>query len=358
MQTLPAIVIGLYSRAAHAWGLLAGLLAGLASGLYMLYDTPNLVTGKEHFGGAQYALSNFGIDTKVTLYTGLIAIAVNLIVTFLVTVVVRMMGRADLPDQTSPEDYGVEAGDPGVEALDRRGGARRPDGRRFAPVYDTLADVYDWLVPEALLEPEGSAAAFEPVVGRAGRRRARARLRVWHRHAGGRAGAAGLRRERLRRERGDGGAHAGARGERTARAWRRACGAGRSSTAGPSTRSSASATRSRTRGIGRAALAAMRGVLRDGGLLAVTSRTWERPAGGRGGGASSGRPARARAPRLAPRRAARARGRGDLRGRRHDPRRAPRVLALHPRGAAGGSRSPPGSSRWRARSTRRSGATS
>jgi solute:Na+ symporter, SSS family len=116
VQTLPAIVIGLYSRAAHAWGLLAGLVAGLASGLYMLYETPNLVTGKEHFGGAQYALSHFGIDTKVTLYTGLIAIAVNLIVTFLVTVVVRMMGRGDLPDQTSPEDYAVEAGDLGVES--------------------------------------------------------------------------------------------------------------------------------------------------------------------------------------------------------------------------------------------------
>src|SRR5215203_3594598 len=49
VQTLPAIVIGLYSRAAHAWGLIAGLLAGLASGLYMLYKTPNPVTGKEHF---------------------------------------------------------------------------------------------------------------------------------------------------------------------------------------------------------------------------------------------------------------------------------------------------------------------
>ena len=30
--------------------------------------------------------------------------------------------------------------------------------------YDTLADVYDFLVPEALLEPEGSAAAFAPVL--------------------------------------------------------------------------------------------------------------------------------------------------------------------------------------------------
>ena len=44
----------------------------------------------------------------------------------------------------------------------------------------------------------------------------------------------------------------------------------------------------------RAALAAMRGVLRDGGLLAVTSRTWEPPQG-RGGGRGAPRAARARA---------------------------------------------------------------
>jgi SSS family solute:Na+ symporter len=114
VQTLPAIVIGLYSRAAHAWGLLAGLVAGLASGLWMLWKTPNLVTGKEHFGGAQYALSHFGLDTKVTLYTGLIALVINLIVTFVVTAFVR--GRT-LPDQTEPGDYELEAGDPGVESL-------------------------------------------------------------------------------------------------------------------------------------------------------------------------------------------------------------------------------------------------
>src|SRR5215208_5723999 len=115
VKTLPAIVIGLYSRRAHAYGLIAGLLAGLASGLYMLYKTPNTVTGKEHFGGAQYALSHFGLDTKVTLYTGLIAVVINLIVTFVVSAFVR--GR-QLPDQTSPGDYDLEAGDPGVEPLE------------------------------------------------------------------------------------------------------------------------------------------------------------------------------------------------------------------------------------------------
>jgi SSS family solute:Na+ symporter len=118
VQTLPAIVIGLYSRALHAWGLLAGWALGLAAGMYMLYDTPNATTGKAHFGGPQYALSNFGLDTKVTLYTGLIAIVLNLLVAFLVTGVVRAMGRApELEDRTMPEDYEVEAGDSGVRDI-------------------------------------------------------------------------------------------------------------------------------------------------------------------------------------------------------------------------------------------------
>ena len=83
--------------------------------MYMLWETPNAVTGKEHFGGAQYALSHFGLDTKVTLYTGVIALAINLLVTFVVTLFVR---GHELPDQTAPDDFVLEAGDPGVEPLE------------------------------------------------------------------------------------------------------------------------------------------------------------------------------------------------------------------------------------------------
>src|SRR3954468_9046994 len=82
LQTLPAVAISLYTRALHAWGLIAGWAVGLLAGLYMLYDTPNPNTGKAHFGGAQYALSKLGVDTKTTLYTGLIALTLNLIVAF------------------------------------------------------------------------------------------------------------------------------------------------------------------------------------------------------------------------------------------------------------------------------------
>jgi SSS family solute:Na+ symporter len=117
VQTLPSIVIGLYSRMLHAWGLLAGWAVGLAAGLYMLYDTPNPNTGKAHFGGAQYALSKLGVDTKTTVYTGLLALALNLIVAFVVTAIVRATKAPELEDRTTPEDYEVEAGEPGVEAL-------------------------------------------------------------------------------------------------------------------------------------------------------------------------------------------------------------------------------------------------
>ena len=132
VQTLPALVIGLYTRWAHAWALMAGWAVGLAAGMYMLYDTPNVITGKEHFGGALYALSNFGIDTDTTIYTGLVAVVLNLLVVVAATFVLRAASAPDLPDATSADDYDVEAGDPGVEPLPGEPSEEKavPAGRR------------------------------------------------------------------------------------------------------------------------------------------------------------------------------------------------------------------------------------
>ena len=47
----------------------------------------------EHFGGAQYALSHFGLDTGVTAYTGLIALALNIAVAVAVSLVLRARSR-------------------------------------------------------------------------------------------------------------------------------------------------------------------------------------------------------------------------------------------------------------------------
>src|SRR5215212_5286552 len=104
LQALPAIVLGLYTRFFHAWGLLAGWAAGLAAGLWMLYDTPNPTTGKVHFGGPQYALSHFGFDTKSAIYTGLLALLLNLAVSTAVTFALRAAKRPYGGDETGPAD--------------------------------------------------------------------------------------------------------------------------------------------------------------------------------------------------------------------------------------------------------------
>ena len=119
LQTLPAVAIGLYTRALHAWGLIAGWAVGMLAGLYMLYNTANAVTGKAHFGGAQYKLSNFSFfgDTKVTVYTGAIALALNLIVAIVVSLVLRSR-RDRFEDRTTADDYLVEAGDPGGKDIE------------------------------------------------------------------------------------------------------------------------------------------------------------------------------------------------------------------------------------------------
>jgi SSS family solute:Na+ symporter len=119
LQTLPAVAIGLYTRALHAWGLIAGWAVGMVAGLYMLYSTANAVTGKAHFGGAQYKLSNISFfgDTKLTVYTGAIALGLNLLVAIVVSVFLRGRQR-DFEDRTRSDDYFVEAGDPGVKDVE------------------------------------------------------------------------------------------------------------------------------------------------------------------------------------------------------------------------------------------------
>jgi SSS family solute:Na+ symporter len=117
LQTLPALILGLWRTFAHRWALLAGWALGLASGLYMLYDTANATTGKQHFGGPQYALANLGFDTKLSVYTGLLALLVNLFVVVVGSVILRTLKVPDGEDVTKPEDYEIDAGDPGARPL-------------------------------------------------------------------------------------------------------------------------------------------------------------------------------------------------------------------------------------------------
>ncbi len=125
LQTLPAVALGLYTRWFHSKALIAGWAAGMGVGLWALYQIPQrrflpdgvVEVTKEHFGGSAFPLSELGFDTRTTIYAGAIAIAANLLVAIVGTLLLK--GRvADGVDSTEDRDYTAESGDPGVRELD------------------------------------------------------------------------------------------------------------------------------------------------------------------------------------------------------------------------------------------------
>jgi solute:Na+ symporter, SSS family len=114
LQTLPAIVLGLYSGWFHRWALLAGWAVGLATGMLMLYNTANPLREKEHFGGPLYPLRDLGVDSDSVIYTGLVAVLANLAVVVVGSVLLRAVKVPAGVDSTHETDYHVEAGDPFV----------------------------------------------------------------------------------------------------------------------------------------------------------------------------------------------------------------------------------------------------
>jgi SSS family solute:Na+ symporter len=92
LQTLPAVVIGLYTRWFHHSALLAGWLAGMVAGTWIavsqdytpVWDTPIV---------------------EATVYTGLVALTLNLVVSGVLTVLLGGRGREDAADETEPGDY-------------------------------------------------------------------------------------------------------------------------------------------------------------------------------------------------------------------------------------------------------------
>lgn len=109
LQTLPAIVAGLYTRWFHRWALLAGWAVAMVWGTWTEYGIASPT--QAHFGGP---LTTFwGTDTKV--YVALMAFLLNLAVAVVGTLVLRALKVPDGVDTTRPEDYSVDAGDSGVE---------------------------------------------------------------------------------------------------------------------------------------------------------------------------------------------------------------------------------------------------
>ncbi|MGL5808519.1 MAG: monocarboxylate uptake permease MctP [Nocardioides sp.] len=117
LQTLPSVAIGLFTGWFHRVGLIAGWLTGLVVGAWCLWHVPQVVVTpdgpqviREHFGGSAFPLAELGFDTTFSIYAGFVAVAVNLLVALLVTVLARAAGLADGEDTTAETDYTADRG--------------------------------------------------------------------------------------------------------------------------------------------------------------------------------------------------------------------------------------------------------
>jgi len=115
LQTAPSVALGLYTRWLHRGGLIAGWAAGMAAALWMLWEIPNAVTKRQHFGGSAFALSKLGFDTPKTVYVGFLAVLLNALVAVVVTLILRAAKTPDGVDGTVPDDYFADEGDPRLE---------------------------------------------------------------------------------------------------------------------------------------------------------------------------------------------------------------------------------------------------
>ncbi len=101
IEILPAVVLSLYTRWFHRWALVAGWVVGMGLSIYMLYVTPSKTAA--HFGSASFALSTWGLNTKLTIWTGIVGVIANLIVATALTPLLARLPRGR--DETSPADY-------------------------------------------------------------------------------------------------------------------------------------------------------------------------------------------------------------------------------------------------------------
>ncbi|MBU2670577.1 sodium:solute symporter [Actinoplanes bogorensis] len=115
LQTAPAVALGLFTRWMHRGGLIAGWIVGMGVSMWMLWQIPNPATGRAHFGGSAFPLSDLGFDTKRTIYVGFVTVLLNLLVAAIVTLILRAMKTPDGVDGTTLSDYYADEGDPRID---------------------------------------------------------------------------------------------------------------------------------------------------------------------------------------------------------------------------------------------------
>jgi len=112
LQTLPAIVFGLYTRWFHRWALLAGWAVGMVYGTWVAYLQPSPSNPDVQHFGSLTALPPFAETTKV--YIAVTAFVLNLAVAALATLLLRAGQVPEGRDSTRPDDYYADIGDVGV----------------------------------------------------------------------------------------------------------------------------------------------------------------------------------------------------------------------------------------------------
>lgn len=95
IQTLPAVIIGLYTRFFNGWALLAGWACGTALGTWMAYSLD--------FKGAVYAITVLGVT--IPGYAAVYSLAVNLAVAAVLSVLFNLVASDRHKDATMARDY-------------------------------------------------------------------------------------------------------------------------------------------------------------------------------------------------------------------------------------------------------------
>ncbi|MFF3559854.1 monocarboxylate uptake permease MctP [Streptomyces sp. NPDC002574] len=109
LQTFPALVGGLFTRWFHRWALLAGWAVGMVYGTVAAYGVASPT--QKHFGGSSDTIPVIGQIG----YIGMTAFVLNLVVTVVLTLVLRAVKAPEGVDETAVKDYTADAGDPGVQ---------------------------------------------------------------------------------------------------------------------------------------------------------------------------------------------------------------------------------------------------
>jgi solute:Na+ symporter, SSS family len=120
LQTFPAIVIGLYTGWFHRHALIVGWAVGMIYGTWTAWNNPKVGDPGSHFGSPldpflSVPWSDTFLPFETLVYIGFTAFLLNLVVTVVLTAILRAVKVPTGVDQTSPADYHADEGDVGVE---------------------------------------------------------------------------------------------------------------------------------------------------------------------------------------------------------------------------------------------------